>query len=243
MSLFAISDLHLSTAKETNKSMEVFGKRWQNYVERIKSNWEKLISPEDTVVIPGDISWAMTLDEARDDFAFLDSLPGTKIIGKGNHDFWWATQAKIDKFFAENHFTSIRCLHNNAHLAEGFVICGSRGWYNDPTIGSIPSGTDYDKIVRREVMRLRASLEYAVANFGDTDAEKLVFLHFPPIFKGFRCEEILAVLREYGIKRCYYGHIHGGSDLPLSFVDEDITFTLISADLVGFLPRHISKNP
>ncbi len=241
MSLFAISDLHLSTDEKTNKSMEVFGKRWQNYVERIQKNWTDLVTENDTVVIPGDISWAMTLEEAKEDFSFLNSLPGNKIIGKGNHDFWWATQAKIDKFFAENGFDTISCLHNNAHFAEGFLICGSRGWYNDPTIGSIPSGTDYDKIVRREVMRLTASLEYAEKNF-ETDAEKLVFLHFPPIFRGFRCEEILDVLKEHGVKRCFYGHIHGTSELPMTFEDGGITFTLISADLVGFIPKHIPKN-
>lgn len=239
MSLFVISDLHLSTNASTNKSMEVFGKRWKNYVERIENNWKQLVSPEDTVVIPGDISWAMTLEEAREDFAFLDALPGQKIIGKGNHDFWWSTQAKIDKFFAENHFDTIRCLHNNAHFAEGFFICGSRGWYNDPDIHSIPSGTDYDKIVRREAMRLEASFAFADKNFPDNNAEKLVFLHFPPIFQDFRCEEIIEVLKAHHIKRCFYGHIHGPRNFPISFSEEGITFSLVAADQIEFLPRHV----
>lgn len=243
MSLFVISDLHLSTGAGTDKSMEVFGKRWKNYVERIETNWKQLVSPEDTVVVPGDISWAMTLEEARDDFAFLNSLPGQKIISKGNHDFWWATQAKIDAFFAEHHFDTIRCLHNNAHFAEGFLICGSRGWYNDPDINSIPSGTDYEKIVRRESMRLEASLTFAEKNFPDSGAEKLVFLHFPPIFQDFRCEEILAVMKKHNVQRCFYGHIHGPRSFPLTFLDDGITFSLVAADQIEFIPRHIPFLP
>ena len=243
MAIYTIADLHLSINDQTNKSMEVFGSRWNGYVEKLEQHWKNTIQENDTVIIPGDISWAMTLDEARNDFAFLNSLPGTKIIGKGNHDFWWATQAKIDAFFAENHFDTIRCLHNNAYLAEGLLICGSRGWYNYPDINSIPSGTDYEKIVRREAMRLEASLAYAEQSFPESQAEKLVFLHFPPIFQGFRCEDILAVMKTHGVKRCFYGHIHGPNNFPQTFSDDGITFSLIAADQMEFIPRHVPFLP
>jgi predicted phosphohydrolase len=206
-------------------------------VEKLKKNWNAVVTPRDTVILPGDISWAMTLSEATDDFRFLDELNGTKIVGKGNHDFWWATMNKVQTFFAENHIESIKCLHNNAFAAENFVICGSRGWFNDQSLGGIPENTDYEKIINREVMRLKLSLEMG-KNY-PKELERLVFLHFPPLFKDFRCEEIIAVLKEYGIKRCYYGHIHGCYDQPSSFSDNGITYPLISADHLNFTPKII----
>lgn len=243
MSIFTIADLHLSTNQSTNKSMEVFGKRWLGYVEKLKKNWNAVVSPTDTVILPGDISWAMTLSEAAEDFRFLDGLNGTKIVGKGNHDFWWATMNKVQTFFEENQIETVKCLYNNAFLAENFVICGSRGWFNDQSLGGIPENTDYAKIINREVMRLRISLE-AGKSYPD-HLERLVFLHFPPLFREFRCEEIINVLKEYGIKRCYYGHIHGCYDQPSSFTDDGITYTLISADYLNFVPKLIvpKKNP
>ncbi len=240
MSIFTIADLHLSTNETTNKSMEVFGKRWQNYVEKLTRNWNALVTPADTVILPGDISWAMTLKEAKEDLTFLDSLPGFKIIGKGNHDFWWATLSKIHAFFEENDIHTVKCLYNNALLAEDLVICGSRGWFNDESLNGIPENTDYDKIIHREAMRLRLSLEDGKQYPGDL--ERVVFLHFPPVFREFRCEEILSVLKEYGIKRCFYGHIHGCYDHPNSFVEDGITYSLISADHLNFIPKKISSD-
>ena len=240
MSIFTIADLHLSTNVTTNKSMEVFGKRWKNYVEKLKQNWEALVEPTDTVIVPGDISWAMSLEEAKEDFAFLESLPGQKIIGKGNHDFWWATLSKIHAFFEENEIHSIKCLYNNALLIENTVICGSRGWFNDESLNGVPENTDYDKIVNREVMRLKMSLEDG-KKFPE-ELERIVFLHFPPVFREFRCEEILKVMKDYGVTRCFYGHIHGCYDHPSSFEDDGITYSLISADHLNFIPRKISSN-
>lgn len=237
MSIFTIADLHLSTNQSTNKSMEVFGKRWLGYVEKLKKNWNAVVSPTDTVILPGDISWAMTLKEATEDFRFLDELNGTKIIGKGNHDFWWATMNKVQNFFEENEIKTVKCLYNNAFLTEDFVICGSRGWFNDQSLGGIPENTDYDKIINREVMRLKLSLDGAKV-YPD-ELERLVFLHFPPLFREFRCQEIINVLKEYGVKRCYYGHIHGCYDQPSSFEDDGITYTLISADYLNFVPKLI----
>lgn len=243
MALYVLSDLHLSTNQKTNKSMEVFGSRWRGYMERIEANWKRLVEPEDTVVIPGDISWAMTLAEATEDFAYLNALPGTKIIGKGNHDYWWATLAKATAFFEQNGFDSIRLLHNNAYATNDFLIAGSRGWFNDENGANVPPGTDYRKIVSREAIRLRLSLSEAqkLDEMRSAKREKLVFLHFPPVFREFRCEEILNVLHEFDVKRCYYGHIHGVYDLPGSFSEEDIHFTMVSADYLHFTPLHIPK--
>ncbi len=239
MAVFVLSDLHLSTNQSTDKSMEVFGGKWQNYMNRIKTNWNRLVDPSDTVIVNGDISWAMKLDEAKSDFEFLNSLNGTKIISKGNHDFWWSTLSKINLFFEENKFDTIKILHNNAYLAEDFVICGSRGWYNDDKISTMPKTADYQKIVSREAARLRTSLKEGEKL--DSEREKLVFLHFPPVWSDFVCEEILAVLKEFGVKRCYFGHIHGLYDIPSSFTHEGIKFIMTSADFLNFTPLFINK--
>lgn len=243
MAVYVMSDLHLSTNRKTNKSMEVFGARWKNYLDRIERNWRHLVLPTDTVIVPGDISWAMTLDEAVDDFAYLDSLPGTKIISKGNHDYWWATQSKASAFFEKNGYHTIKLLHNNAYEVEDFIICGSRGWFSDENLGNVPRGTDYQKIVSREAIRLRISLTEAKKREEEsgTKKEKLVFLHFPPVFREFCCEEILAVLREFEVRRCFYGHIHGIYDVPRTFTHENIAFTMVSADYLDFIPLHIAK--
>ena len=239
MAVFVLSDLHLSTNQSTNKSMEVFGNRWQNYMNRIQTNWNRLIESSDTVIINGDISWAMTLDEAKSDFEFLNSLNGTKIISKGNHDFWWSTLSKINAFFEENSFDSIKMLHNNAHAVENFVICGSRGWYNDDKIATMPKTADYQKIVAREAVRLEMSLSEGEKL--NSECEKLVFLHFPPVWGDFVCRELVDVLHRFGVKRCYFGHIHGLYEIPASFVFEDIKFTMTSADFLNFTPLFINK--
>ena len=242
MALYALSDLHLSNNK-TNKSMEVFGSRWKNYMERIEQNWRHLVEPTDTVIIPGDISWAMTLEEATEDFAYLDSLPGNKIISKGNHDYWWATQTKVYAFFEKHDYHSIKLLHNNAHEVENFLICGSRGWFSDEALGNIPEGTDYQKIVAREAIRLRISLEEAerINQQNGSKKEKLVFLHFPPVFRDFCCREIVSVLKEFDVRRCFYGHIHGVYDVTGTFEHNGIQFTMVSADYRDFIPLHIAK--
>ena len=239
MAVFVLSDLHLSTNLDTDKSMEVFGAKWKDYMNRIKNNWNRLVTPSDTVVVNGDISWAMTLDEARSDFEFLNSLNGTKIISKGNHDYWWSTLTKINAFFEENKFDTVKILHNNAHVVEDFVVCGSRGWYNDDKIATMPKTADYQKIVSREAARLKMSLSEGEKL--DPTREKLVFLHFPPVWGDFVCEEILEVLKSFGVKRCYFGHIHGLYDIPSNFVYGDVKFIMTSADFLNFIPLYINK--
>ena len=241
MSLYAISDLHLSTNENTGKSMEVFGSRWRDYVQKLERNWRAVITDDDLVVIPGDISWAMTTDEAIHDFRFIESLPGKKLLGKGNHDFWWSTATKMNAFFEENELKSIALLHNNAYETEDFIICGTRGWFNDESNQNTVGGTavDYKKIVSREQMRLKISLEEGKRLRGNSDKEILVFLHFPPVYNEFICREIVDVLHEYGIKNCFFGHIHGNYYIPRTTEFEGINFVMIAADFLNFAPMPI----
>ena len=235
-----MGDLHLSTNQSTNKSMEKFGHRWLGYTEKLRKNWEAVASPEDTVVIPGDISWAMTLPEALSDFQFLESLPGHKLIGKGNHDFWWTTISKMNAFFKENGIESVEILNNNAYLVENRILCGTRGWFLDErqqvTVGSV----DFDKIVNREVIRLRLSLDRAVSlqkeveERGGQKPPLSVFLHFPPVWLDFVCRPFVDTLHEYGDPDCYFGHIHGMYNVPRSFEFEGIRMQLIASDAMDF---------
>lgn len=239
MALFAIADLHLS--QSSDHAMDIFGSRWQGYTEKIEKCWRSVVSENDTVIIPGDISWAMNLAEAREDFAFLASLPGKKLLSKGNHDFWWETAAKLGRFFEENRFSGFSLLYNNAHIVENFVVCGTRGWFLEPeqqlTVGKV----DFTKMINREVLRLRLSLDNAMRLRVREHAEKelLVFLHFPPVWNSFECREILDVLHEYGVKRCYHGHIHGIYHKPPVQEIEGIRLTNIASDFLNFMPFRI----
>lgn len=240
MALYTIADLHLSINDQTNKSMEVFGTRWNGYVEKLAYHWKNTVTENDTVVIPGDISWALTLDEAKQDLLFLHALPGKKIIGKGNHDFWWSTASKLHAFFKENNIDSIELLHNTAYKVDGKIICGTRGWFTDENQQLTVSATDYNKIVNREIIRLELSLKQGLALQDVQDPEEiLVFLHFPPIWGNFICPEIIDVLEKYGVRNCYFGHIHGGYNLPSVLYDRDIRFVRISADQLSFIPYPI----
>ncbi len=238
MALFVLSDPHLAT-RHAEKSMEAFGSRWQNYVTRLAQNWRAVISPEDTVVLPGDISWAMTMEGAREDFAFLDTLPGKKLIGKGNHDFFWTTATKMNAFFKENNFSTLSILYNNAYAVEGMIVCGTRGWFYDAKVQNTVGEVDYEKIMNREVGRLRLSLDAArrlQENEQHHTCEIVPFLHFPPVFGEFRCEAIMQTLAAYGVRRCYYGHIH--STVPDSghSVIDGIHYILTAADHLRFTP-------
>lgn len=228
MSLFVISDTHLSFS--TDKPMDIFG-GWNDYVSRLEKNWRAIVSQEDTVVIPGDISWAMSLEQTREDFAFLHNLPGRKIILKGNHDYWWTTKKKMDTFLDENGFDSIMILHNNAYLCGDFALCGSRGWFFD-------AGVADQKVLLREAARLERSIEAAE----QTGLEVIAFLHYPPIMGNQRCDEIFDVLIKHGVKRCYYGHLHGESNRMITKVTvEGTSFELVSADFLQFCPHLVEK--
>ncbi|MGM9645957.1 MAG: metallophosphoesterase [Eubacteriales bacterium] len=237
MSLFAMADLHLPLS--VDKPMDIFGPKWQDYVRKIKKNWCAVVTPEDTVIVPGDVSWSMSLNDSLNDFQFIDELPGKKLIGKGNHDYWWATMSKNRAFVKEQGFDTIDFLFNNAYKVENFIICGTRGWYVDEKAQGSNSGADYEKIVLREAARLKIGLDEAVKLRGDGNEEILVFFHFPPIFNSFVCDEIVEVLLSYGIKRCYFGHIHGVYNIPRSINYRGINFSIISADYLDFVPMII----
>ncbi len=238
MALFAISDLHLSTAN-AQKSMHVFGARWAMYTQRLEKNWRALVKETDTVIIPGDISWELTIEDAASDFRFLESLPGQKIISKGNHDFFWSTARKMNAFFEKEGIHSIRLLHNNAYEVEDFIIAGTRGWYQDENCENMPPLADFEKLVAREVGRLRTSLDEARALRGERDKEILVFLHFPVVWGGRECTPLLDVLSEYGIRRLFFGHIHSGYAQSRFLTVRDIQMELISSDFLEFIPRII----
>ena len=230
MALYAIADLHLSLG--TDKPMDVFN-GWQDYHKRLTDNWMSLITDDDTVVVAGDISWAMKLEECYEDFAYLNSLPGKKILLKGNHDYWWATKKKIDEYLEINHFDSIKILFNNSFEVDGIIICGSRGWYYD-------ADTQADiKVINREVGRLKLSLD----SVSDKDKTPIVFLHYPPVYGDLECEEFMSVLLEYGIKECYYGHLHGKHTHRNAVVSEykGVNMHLISCDYTGFMPVLVRK--
>lgn len=228
MSLFAIGDLHLSLNGE--KPMDVFGGRWQDYTNKIKKGFEAVVSENDVTVLCGDLTWGMDLDGAKEDFLFIDALPGKKIILKGNHDYWWSTASAAKKFFAENDIRTIDVLHNNFFEYGDAAICGTRGWFYEEEKG----GEHDRKILARECLRLEASLKAA----GDRD--KYVFLHYPPKYLGYECPEILKLLKDYDVKMCCFGHIHS-KGCASAFCGElnGTAFKLVSADYLDFVPAKI----
>ena len=227
MALYAIGDLHLSFAKD--KPMDVFGNRWENHPEKLKLGFSSL-SEDDTCVICGDLSWGMGLEETREDFQFIDRLPGKKIILKGNHDYWWSTATKAKTFFAANGITTIDILYNNAFEYGEYALCGTRGWFYAEETG----GAHDKKIMLREILRLEASLKAA------GDKKKLVFLHYPPVYQNYRCEEIIELFKKYEVRLCCYGHIHGKScGGAFRGWYNGTEYKLVSADFVNFTPVKI----
>ncbi len=227
MSLYVIGDTHLSLGG--SKPMDVFGGRWENYVDKLREGFST-VRPEDTTVICGDISWGMSLAEAREDFLFLHNLPGRKIILKGNHDYWWSTATQAYKFFAANGIDSIEILNNNCCFYEDYALCGTRGWFYEESRGEAHDR----KMLSRELLRLETSLKAA------GEREKLVFLHYPPKMLNYECTEILDLLCAYGVRRCWYGHLHsGGRSLAFEGEYRGIRFKLVSADHVLFIPQKI----
>ena len=227
MALYAIGDTHLAIGKD--KPMDIFGPLWDNHTEKLRAGFAKL-NDDDVCVICGDISWGMGLEDTLEDFLFIDSLPGRKIILKGNHDYWWTTAAKMTAFFAANGLDRVHLLHNNCMLWEDTALCGTRGWFFEEETGS-----EHDeKILRREVGRLKTSLDAA------GEAEKLVFLHYPPLYQFYQCPDILDLLRSYGVKECCYGHIHGkGAHAAFIGERDGVKYRLVSADFLDFFPYKV----
>ncbi len=229
MSIFAIADLHLALG--IDKPMDVFGGRWSNYMEKLRNNWIETVQETDTVIIPGDISWATYIENAFEDFKFIELLPGKKIISKGNHDYWWTTASKLNKYLSDNGFSTISFMHNNAFSVGNCAVCGTRGW---KCPGEDDFKKDDEKIYNREIERLELSLKSSL-NFEHT--EKLVFMHYPPVTGKSQASGFIDVMKKYGITSCYYGHLHGeGIKGAIEGQFEGITLKLISADYLNFVP-------
>ena len=208
--------------------MDIFGGAWNGYVDKLRDGLS-VLREKDTIVLAGDISWGMSLEESTEDFAFLDAFPGRKLIVKGNHDYWWTTANKTYRFWEEHGFKTLNLLHNNCYEYGGYALCGTRGWFLDED-----KNGHNQKVFNRELLRLETSLKAA------GEKPKLVFLHYPPLYQGYYCPEILRLLREYKVKQCYYGHLHGQShrraiEGPWNGTD----FSLVSADYLQFVPKKI----
>lgn len=225
MSLYAIGDLHLSLS--VDKPMDVFGGVWSGYMDKLREGLS-VIGPEDTTILLGDLTWSLDLPGAKEDFAFINAIPGRKIILKGNHDYWWTTATKFYKFCEAEGFSNMFILNNNFYEYEDIAICGTRGWFFEEDAAE---GSHNDKIFKRELIRLETSLKAA------GDRKKLCFLHYPPRYRGYECPEILSLLKHYGVEACYYGHLHGESHkLAIEGSFEGTDFHLCSADFIKFKP-------
>lgn len=232
MAIYAISDLHL--ALSVDKPMDVFGARWSNYMDRLEENWRSTVGINDYVLIPGDISWATYLSQAYEDFSFIERLPGIKIISKGNHDYWWTTKNKLEKFIAENGFSSIRFMHNNSFAVEDAAVCGTRGWEMP---GEDGFSAEDAKIYARELQRLELSLKSAVM---PDSGRLIVAMHFPVFNSKGGFSEFLGIMEKYHVQLCIYGHLHGEAHkYAVEGMVRGVEFRLVAADHLGFRPMKL----
>lgn len=235
MSLYIIGDLHLSFSENRieEKPMNIFGNNWDDHSEKIKKDWLEKVKPEDTVILAGDFSWATYLGDALADFSYLNGLPGRKIMLKGNHDYWWTTIASMRKYLEENNIENIEFLHNNSFEIENKIIVGTRGW-------ALLDSENATKMVSREALRLELSIKSAIEQFGE-EKEIICIMHYPPILKQKMKNEylydskFLDVMKQYNVKSCYYGHLHGKAhNEAIEGEVEGIKFKLISSDYLNF---------
>lgn len=229
MAIYTIADLHLSFAEP--KPMSIFGDNWEGHSEKIRKNWIEKVKPEDTVVLPGDFSWSMYLENTYQDFSYLTSLPGKKILLKGNHDYWWTTVTNMRKFLKENNFENIDFLYNNSYEVEGNIIAGTRGW--------VQSNEEEDKkMINRETIRLELSIKDGIQKYGE-DKPIIICMHYPP-YTNYNVQNLLdspfiEIMRKYNVKKCIYGHLHGESiKEAIQGNIKGIDTTLVSADGVNF---------
>ena len=229
MAIYTIADLHLSF--EENRPMDIFGENWEGHAEKIKNNWISKVKPEDTVVLPGDFSWSINLENTYQDFLYLNSLPGTKLLLKGNHDYWWTTITSMRKYLQENNFKNIDFIYNNSYLVENKILTGTRGWNLLETENS-------SKMINRESIRLKLSIEDGIKKYG-SDKEIIIFMHYPPITKSsiqnYEFLDFITIMKQYNIKKCYYGHLHGKScNDAVEGEYQNIKFKLVSSDYLNF---------
>ncbi len=223
--IFSLSDLHLSFG--TNKPMDLFGKEWADHGKKIEWSWKARVSEEDRVIICGDTSWAMDLDEVLPDLEFLDSLPGKKILLKGNHCYWWNSRAKVERILP----SSVRIIQNDAvSLGRGIVLAGTRGWQ----VSDDPADM---KVLNRERERLKLSLEKAR---GMSPSMLIVATHFPPLTRDGKVSPLVEPMERAGASICLYGHIHG-KDIPLGFqgTRNGVRYILTSCDALDFTPLKV----
>ena len=219
MAIYVIGDLHLSF--NTNKPMNVFGQNWQNYEDKIKQDWLLKVKPDDLVMLPGDFSWSMYLEETEKDFEFINNLPGKKILLKGNHDYWWTTLTSMRKYLKENNFNNIDFIYNNSYCYENYIIVGTRGW-------SMMEEGDTAKMVQREMARLELSLNDGIKKYGN-DKQFIVCMHYPPM------NEFLNIMRKYDVKICLYGHLHGAQQAEVKEgIVEGVNLKMVSSDYLKF---------
>lgn len=233
MSIFAISDLHLSLS--CDKPMHVFGSCWENYEEKMQRNWNRVVTDEDLVLIPGDISWAMYLQEVKADFSYIHQLNGQKLLLRGNHDYWWTTLSKMEQYVEENGFDTIHFLKNTAFMWGDTAICGTRGW----PIAHPGSTEENRKIYERERIRTVLSLEEARRQ---KSKEIIAAFHYPPLERGGVSEGFLDILRDYHVGRCVFGHLHAAAHQYAPQGNYDgITLSLVSCDYLNFTPLLVKK--
>ena len=224
MALYAIGDLHLCLGAP--KPMDIFGGAWVDYMQKLQKGFS-CVTDEDTTVLLGDLSWALDLEQATEDFRWINQIPGLKIILKGNHDYWWSTATKFQKFCTEREFSNMQILNNNHFTYGNYAICGTRGWFFEEE----RSGEHDEKVFKRELLRLEASLQAA------GDLPKIVFLHYPPRYKGYTCDEILTLFDKYAVRQCFYGHLHGASHgLAMEGLWDGVEYRLVAADKLNFTP-------
>lgn len=231
MKLFALADPHLSfnSAGEEYKPMGIFGDSWLNHGEKIRTNWLDVVQDDDVVLLPGDISWAMTLEEVQPDLNFLAKLPGRKIISKGNHDLWWDSLSKVKKILPEG----FAIIQNNSFVFGNVAVCGTRGWQCPE--GAFADAHD-EKIFQRELGRLKLSLDSVPKEV----RHKIVMLHYPPVNGRQERSAFVELMLQYGVELCLYGHLHSYAiQNALEGVHWGMEFQLVSADYLGFRPREI----
>lgn len=212
MSIFTIGDLHLDFNNE--KPMNIFGANWDNHAQKIKQDWQEKVTENDLVILPGDFSWASTLEDAYTAFQYLEQLPGEKLLLKGNHDYWWNSLKKMNEFLFNNNFTRVNFLYNNSYFFEDYIIAGTRGWTPDD-----------EKIINREGIRLELSIQDGIQKYGKYK-KIVIVMHYPPT------EELIKIVEKYNVEIGIYGHLHGVTEVPE--IQSKIPFKLVSSDYLDF---------
>ncbi len=235
MALFAIADLHLGF--NVDKPMHVFGQHWLHHEKLLEENWRSTVGDADTVLIPGDISWAMRLHEVVADLRFIENLPGRKILLRGNHDYWWPSLSKLQGLCEDNQFFSLRFLKNNGlEVSPDYIICGTRGWLLP---GDSEFRQDDQKIYKRELGRLELSLQ-AADKMRKQDQQMIVCLHFPPFLRDRQPGEMTALMEKFNVDLCVFGHIHGEQGAAVNrFLLGSVEYQLVAADALGFKPLRL----